>query len=173
MKVISIDPGSKSLGWCHIVDNKVEMVDTLKLPGNTPDTYTLLHYFIRMQLEGIIVSYKRIIPEYLILESFYTQSFKGTTIIPELRGIIKLAVYQMRNVKLIEVAPGTVKKFITGSGLAKKEDIAGAILEKYSDNPAITPKLSSDAFDAIAIGYTGINKIEQGLIEVKNEEVPE
>lgn len=165
MNILAIDPGSKSLGWAHMLqeDNRIVIVDTLVLPDRIEDKYPLLYYFIRMQLEGIVVGgYKRIKPDVVVLESFFTQSFKGTTVIPEVRGIIKLAVYQQKNVRLIEVAPGTVKKVVTGSGNSKKEDVREAVNKIYENSP-ILRNLSNDAIDAIAIGITGIKKLELGL----------
>ena len=165
MNALAIDPGSKSLGWAHMIqeNNRIIIVDTLELPDRMEDKYPLLYYFIRMQLEGIVVGgYKRIKPDVVVLESFFTQSFKGTTIIPEVRGIIKLAVYQQKTVQLIEVAPGTVKKVVTGSGNAKKEDVREAINKIYNNSPMLKG-ISNDAIDAIAIGITGIRKMELGL----------
>jgi Holliday junction resolvasome RuvABC endonuclease subunit len=165
MNILAIDPGSRQLGWVHMLqeDKRIVIVDTLELPDRKEDKYPILYYFIRMQLEGIIVGgYKKITPDIVVLESFFTQSFKGTTIIPEVRGIIQLAVFQQKGPALIEVAPGTVKKVVAGKGNATKDEVRRAVTNIYNDAPILSG-LSNDAIDAIAIGLTGIRKMELGL----------
>lgn len=57
------------------------------------------------------------------------------------------------NVKFKDFVPGTIKKFITGSGKAKKEDIKKA-LDDYCLSQEINPKTEHE-FDAIGIALTG------------------
>jgi Holliday junction resolvasome RuvABC endonuclease subunit len=153
IRILAVDPGSKNLGWSHMLNDHIVMCGTLKLNGNHPDTYTRLYYFINMQLDGIQASGSiiRMVPQYIILESFFTGNMRGTTVIPELRGVIKLAAYQ-RNIEVIDVAPQTVKKCVTGKGNADKNMVRRAINEKYGMSTS-----SEDEADSVAIGLTGLN----------------
>lgn len=153
IRLLAIDPGSSNLGWAHMLDEHIVMCGTLKLSGNKPDTFTRLYYFINLQLDGIQASGSiiRMVPQFIILESFFTGKMRGTTVIPELRGVIKLAAYQ-RNIEVVDVAPQTVKKFVTGKGNADKGMVRKAINEKYNMNTQ-----TSDESDAVGIALTGLN----------------
>ena len=161
IRILAIDPGSKNTGWAQLIDNTLVLNGNLKLFGNEPETYYTLYYFIRQQLEGIILESGEVLrPQYLVVESFFTGNMRGTTLIPELRGVIKLAAYQVGGVKIVDVAPGTVKKFVTVSGRASKDEVRAKICEKFK----ISIK-SHDEADAIAIGLTGHSKIVKEMAE--------
>ena len=157
IRILAIDPGSRTTGWAQLVGNTLLLNGNLKLPGSKDEakTYTTLNYFIRQQLEGMMVNPGLVLkPNYIVLESFFTGRMRGTTVIPELRGVIKLAAYQVGGVKVVNVAPGTVKKYVTGSGRASKNEVRAAICKKFN----ISIK-SHDEADAIAIGLTGLSRI--------------
>lgn len=161
IRILAIDPGSKNLGWAHMLDEHIVMCGTLKLNGNHPDTYTRLYYFMNMQMDGIQASGSiiRMIPQYIILESFFTGNMRGTTVIPELRGVIKLAAYQ-RNIEVIEIAPQTVKKYVTGKGNADKDMVRRNINERYNMSTS-----SEDEADSIASGLAGLDYIRRNMMK--------
>jgi len=129
---------------------------TIKLHGNHPDTYTSLYCFVRHEMEGVrLDDNKWHIPNYLILESFYApRHLRGANLIPELRGVIKLAAFQVGTLIVVDVAPGTVKKLATGNGRASKDEVRAAINKRYGMSVNTT-----DEADAIAVGLAGYWKI--------------
>lgn len=161
IRILAIDPGSKNLGWAHMLDEHIVMCGTLKLNGNHPDTYTRLYYFMNMQMDGIQASGSiiRMIPQYIILESFFTGNMRGTTVIPELRGVIKLAAYQ-RNIEVVDIAPQTVKKYVTGKGNADKDMVRRNINERYNMSTS-----SEDEADSIASGLAGLDYIRRNMMK--------
>ena len=156
IKILAIDPGSKNTGWALMLNERILFKGNIDLWGNDPRTYYTLYFWTRTALEGLRHhSGYRMVPDHLVLESYFPHSKqRGATLIPELRGVIKLAVYQMRTVKLIEVPPGTVKKNVTGNGRATKEEVKAAINALYNTN--IT---DHNVADAVAIGLAGLNII--------------
>ena len=145
-------------------DTSIIMSGVLDLHGNDPRTYTTLHYWTRFHIEGIMMDngYKHI-PEYLILESYFPGRQKGATLIPELRGVIKLAAYQA-GIQVVEVPPGTVKKCVTGYGRSSKDEVRAAVNARYG----LSIK-SEDQADAVAVGLAGLERLE--VMEVLDVEV--
>lgn len=65
-------------------------------------------------------------------------------------GVIKFLA-QKNNIKLVEIAPMTAKKAITGSGKATKAQVIKAVLERFGINKK---ELSSEhEADAISLSY--------------------
>ena len=171
MRALAIDPGSRNLGWSHMVDKKVVMVNTLKLPevkkdingwADSRDMFLMLDYFMRMQMDSMMLQdgVGLVMPTYVIIETFFPQNFRGATVVPEVRAVIKLNAYKV-NIPIIEVSPSQVKKFITGIGNADKDLVRSHILEMYPNNTLVSGELDDNAIDSIAIGLTGIEKIRK------------
>ena len=156
VRILAIDPGSKNMGWAYFLDDNLIFTGTTKLWGNDPRTYRTVWYWVRGALEsGIRLSGGMIFrPNELVVESYFPGRMRGATIIPELRGIIKLAAYQVGAVTITEVPPGTVKKGITGNGRATKAEVRAAVNARYG----LSIK-STDEADAIAIGLAGRRRI--------------
>ena len=155
-RILAIDPGSKHLGFAHMLGDTILMSGVIDLYGNVPKTYYTLYYWMRLQLEGIVhESGIKLVPEHVIIESYFPHNRHGATVIPELRGIIKLACYQNKH-DVLEIPPNTVKKYVTGNGRASKEEVRKVVNARYD----LSIK-SMDQSDAIAIGLTGLSKIAE------------
>jgi hypothetical protein len=141
---------------------EVVMANTLKLPeihkGDSRDAYMMLDYFLSLQLSGIEVPGRKgnNKPDVLVIENYFTQNFNGATVVPEIRGIMKLAAYRTM-VRIIEVSPSMVKKHITGKGNSDKSVVRDRILEMYPNVSEF--RLDENGTDAIAIGTTGIQRL--------------
>ena len=63
--------------------------------------------------------------------------------------------YKEYGLEVMYIAPTSVKKFITGSGKAKKDDVAKVIRENYIDigeySDSTGKKKTSDIYDAISV----------------------
>jgi Holliday junction resolvasome RuvABC endonuclease subunit len=162
LKILAIDPGSKNMGWAYLLDDHLVFAGTTQLYGNIPKTYTTIWYWVRGALEsGIRLSGGTTFrPNELVIETFFPGRMRGATVIPELRGIIKLAAYQIGTATITEVPPGTVKKNIAGNGRASKSEVKAAVNRKYGISVS-----SSDEADAIAIALAGRERIIQRMEE--------
>ena len=65
-------------------------------------------------------------------------------------GVADLAAWRICHTEFVEIAPTTVKKLLTGSGKASKEEVAAA-LERYVGKQRYT---TDDESDAVAVGIT-------------------
>ena len=63
-------------------------------------------------------------------------------------GVADLAAWKKCHTEFVEIAPTTVKKLLTGSGKASKEEVAAA-LESYVGEQTYG---SDDESDALAVG---------------------
>jgi len=166
IRILAIDPGSKNLGWAYMLEDTLLLTGTTKLWGNDPRTYTTMWYWTRMALEsGIRLSNGLVFkPNELVVESYFPGRKRGATVIPELRGIIKLAAYQVGMNNITEVPPGTVKKNITGNGRSSKDEVRAAVNAMYG----LSVK-SADEADAIAIGLAGLVRIRDRMSQEVSE----
>ena len=71
-------------------------------------------------------------------------------------GVADLAAWTTCRTEFVEIAPTTVKKLLTGSGKATKEEVADA-LSKYVGGKNYTTDDESDAV-AVGIGWLILNK---------------
>ena len=76
-------------------------------------------------------------------------SIMETQLVTSLVGLLSAKA----NSEFKEFVPGTVKKYITGSGRAKKEDMKQALID-YCEKQAIKPKTEHE-YDSIGIALTG------------------
>lgn len=81
----------------------------------------------------------------------------------EIRAIIKLLCHEY-GIRVEEVNPMTLKKFVTCNGRATKEELADTICDMFDlKQEDVVPKLGTkkpcfEITDSIGIGYTGICK---------------
>lgn len=76
-------------------------------------------------------------------------------ILRKLLGAVCRMSYKEYGLEVMYIAPTSVKKFITGSGKAKKDDVAKVIRENYIDigeySDSTGKKKTSDIYDAISV----------------------
>lgn len=69
-------------------------------------------------------------------------------------GVADLAAWKTCRTEFVEIAPTTVKKLLTGSGKASKQEVAAA-LERYVGKQTYT---TDDESDAIAVGIAWLKR---------------
>jgi crossover junction endodeoxyribonuclease RuvC len=87
--------------------------------------------------------------ELVVLEGYAFARPNQAHQIGELGGVLRVLFYEM-GLKVIEVAPSAVKKYATGKGNAKKEDIAVAIYKRWGREFKTNDE--ADAFVLAVIG---------------------
>jgi crossover junction endodeoxyribonuclease RuvC len=145
-----IDPGSRRTGWgavrmegsrlifldCGVIAASLEE----GLAARLADIYASLTAALREQA-----------PDRVFLESiFHHKSAKSALILGQARGVALLAAAQTGR-ELGEVSPAEVKKAVTGSGRAEKEQVQ----EMVRILLGLPQRAQADASDALAIAIAG------------------
>jgi len=125
MKILGVDGSLTSSGLCVLDDTKV--IDT-----NTIPTYDLRGVsrlvYIKKIIRGYLEAHK---PDVVVVEG-PAMGVKGGRVFDmgEMYGLIKMESCRVCK-DVIQVAPTSMKKFITGKGNAKKPQIRDALLTKW------------------------------------------
>jgi crossover junction endodeoxyribonuclease RuvC len=157
LRVVGIDPGLQRTGYgCIEVDGdgwtpRIVEAGVLRLKAGTPLAHRL------RQLEGDLMELlEELAPEAMAVESVFThqKNLRTAILMAHARGVILLCG-QRRGLALIEVAPATVKKAMTGHGTASKRQMQTAVAATFGlDAPPEPP----DVADAIAIALAGARR---------------
>ena len=151
MKILGIDPGLRNTGWgvIHLESDKLKYVNdgVISTKRNLNDGERLLYIF--QKLENIILKFK---PNIIGIE----KTFVGEGNISSLklgmaRGIC-LLVAAKTNISIRELAPKLVKKSVTGTGNADKQQVNSMIKILLGKKP-----VNDDSSDALAIAITANN----------------
>jgi crossover junction endodeoxyribonuclease RuvC len=160
MRILGIDPGLSRTGYgCVSVgpDGCTTMLveaGVLRLPRGTP----LPHRLRQLELDLAEV-FDELAPDVLAVESVFTHSrnLRTAILMAHARGVILLAGAR-RGCPLIEVAPATVKKSLTGAGRASKAQMQLAIAARFGLD---APPEPADVADALAIALAGARRAER------------
>lgn len=157
MLIFGIDPGTATTGYGLVeVDDK----------GNTK---VLTWGLIETDKNGVKENRLQVIyqetlkliklhsPDLFAMEKvFFATNAKTAIAVGQAQGVMLLAASKT-NVKVVEYAPGTIKKVIAGSGRAKKKEIQKAV-RKILGNHVKSEKHKKthfdDAADALAVALT-------------------
>lgn len=127
-----------------------------KILVNHPDKkgYDRLQ-LIAKSVENIIEEWN---PDVVFIEGYAMNAKFNIIQMVEIGTVIRRAIYA-RHLPCYEIAPTTLKKFITGKGNAKKPDMAAAVEAKYG----FTNK-SDDIIDAYAVAKMGQTVLSTELV---------
>ncbi len=151
MIVLGVDPGTGTTGYGVVSrggDGAVSLVECGVIRTGAGRALPLR---LREIHEGIAQVIARARPEVMAVESvFYAKNVRTTLVLGHARGAILLAA-TLRDVPVHEYAPAEVKKAITGTGRATKEQIAFMVQRLLRLR---TPPHPADAADAVAVALT-------------------
>ena len=149
MKVLGVDPGSRTLGW-GIVDGdglryRGIAYGTIKSSPKTRFSERLLK--ISNDLSKVVEQFA---PDVLsIEEAFYAQNVKVALKLGQVRGVVLLCG-ENSGLDIAEYSPRLIKKTVVGYGNAEKTQVQEMvrILLKLDKTPQ-----PHDAADALAVAY--------------------
>ena len=163
MRIIGIDPGLRHTGW-GIIDvinnNLIHVADgRISAPVSLTDGSRLS--FIRLELKNLVFQYK---PSFSAVEQIFVGAGSGSSLKLGMARGIALLVLAEAGLETKELPPRLVKKTVTGSGAASKEQIK-LMIERLLN---IIPK-NEDSSDALAIAISaqqiGLNNISCNKIK--------
>ena len=157
MLILGIDPGTATTGY-GIVETKIkgdtEVVNWGLIETDKNGFKEKRLEFIYKETLNLI---KNISPDLFVMEKiFFATNAKTAIAVGQAQGVMLLAASKM-NIKVVEYAPGTIKKVITGNGRAKKKEIQIAIrkiLGNKVKSKAHKKTHFDNAADALAIALT-------------------
>lgn len=133
IEIIGLDLSLTGSGWCSI-DPSIDLVEYGEIKTESGQFTTrrarvmhiageIKHVITRAPLKHSII----------FIESYaFSKRTNNLTQLGELGMIIRQLVYSKTKLDAIEVPNGSLKKFITGSGQGKKEDLKLASYKKYN-----------------------------------------
>ncbi len=158
MKILGIDPGSRSMGYCIVEYGgvKIELIEAglIKIEKST-----LQEQIVNMieALDLILKSHK--IDEVAIEDIFYAYNPKSVIKLAQFRGALSLKILQEIGY-FYEYTPLQVKKALTGNGKAAKEQVAFMVKRILNIQKEIKPLDITDAM-AVAITHTQRMKLKR------------
>ena len=160
--VIGIDPGIRNTGWGVI---RVESNNLLHLCHGVIKTEdhesdALRLNYIANSLDEIISNYK---PDIAVIEKiFVSNSGESALKLGMARGVALNSLVSQKKIIIKELAARYIKKAITGTGAADKDQIK-YMIEKLLGKIVV----QSDAADALAIAIAGYNSPNESFNSLK------
>lgn len=160
MLILGIDPGTATTGYGLLQsDESGFAVKTWGLIETNKDRIK------ENRLEFIFTESLKLIklhsPDLFVMEKiFFATNAKTAIAVGQAQGVLLLAASKSK-VPVVEYAPGTIKKMITGDGRAKKKDIQKAIRKLLGNkvkSKAHGKTHFDNAADALAIALTHVMK---------------
>ncbi len=148
LKVLGVDPGSRIIGLAllEIKDKKIKYLSSHILKFRKNKIPSKLSFLLN-QFQEFLKENK---PDILIIEdNFYHKNPKVLLLLGRISGVI-IAVADYFKIPVILYTPTEIKKSITGSGNASKDQVA-YMVKKILGLEGIT---MPDATDAIAIALS-------------------
>ncbi len=147
MRVLGVDPGSVATGWALLEGDsrrqRVVECDVIQLPRRLAFAARLA--LLQQELARVLQVLQ---PDAAAVESpFHGRSVRSVLQLAHARGVI-LAVLSGSNLTVDEYSPAEVKKSVTGSGRAGKEQVAHMVARLLG--PAVG-SASHDLSDACAV----------------------
>ena len=156
--IIGIDPGIRNTGWGIIsnFENKLQHIDHGVIVPNTEESDASRLFYISSHLDEILNNYK---PSLAVIEKiFVSASGESALKLGMARGVALNVIASKKNILIIELAARFVKKAITGSGAADKNQI------KFMIEKLLGKRVDKlDASDALAIAIAGSNSKNKKL----------
>ena len=156
--IIGIDPGIRNTGWGIIsnFENKLQHIDHGVIVPVAEGSDASRLFFISSHLDKILNIYK---PSLAVIEKiFVSASGESALKLGMARGVALNVIASKKNIIIKELAARFVKKAITGSGAADKNQI------KFMIEKLLGKRVDKfDASDALAIAIAGSNSSNKKL----------
>ncbi len=152
MKILAVDPGYARFGW-GVISNEGQQLNAIasgviETPSNIDLAQRL--YYLKKKISPLI---RDIDPDLFIMEKFFFKKNSTTAIgVCQAQGVF-LSIVGKYQANLLEVAPTTIKKTVTGSGQARKKEVMSMVCRILRLPFPIQPDDIADALAAAITGY--------------------
>jgi crossover junction endodeoxyribonuclease RuvC len=156
--ILGLDPGSRHTGYGLISAGDREMALVACGRLSPPPTWPLPRRLAHIH-QGLTELISNLRPEAVAVESVFTgRNIRSAVILAQARGVLLLAAAQ-GGAEVFEYAPGEVKNAVTGSGQARKGQVAFMVARILNCGEPLTP----DAADALAVALCHAGRPRQAL----------
>ncbi len=149
MRILGVDPGSRATGWAVVsLDPALALVAAGVL---RPEASAPLVVRLAALHAGLLAVVDREAPELAAVERVFAGVNPQSLItLGEARGALLLALVT-RGLPVEEITPAEVKRAVTGTGAAEKEQVRRMVAALLPSRPASPRRLALDAADAAAV----------------------
>jgi len=156
MLIFGVDPGTATTGW-GLLDVRSKMYDVRNWGLIETDKNGNKEHRLQKIYKETLALLKLYKPDCFVMEKiFFATNAKTVIAVGQAQGVMLLAASKSK-IQVMEYAPGTIKKTITGDGRAKKKEIQKAvrkILGNHIKSEAHKKTHFDNAADALAIALT-------------------
>jgi|SRR3989344_1729564 len=165
MLILGIDPGTATTGYGLVESNGNGATKVISWGLIETDKNGFKENRLETIYKEVLIILKANKPDLFAMEKiFFATNAKTAIAVGQAQGVLLLAASRAK-VKVVEYAPGTIKKVITGDGRAKKKDIQRAvrkILGNRVKSEAHKKTHFDNAADALAVALTHAIQSERG-----------
>ncbi len=153
--MLGIDPGLVETGFGLLAPG-LRGLDVLDTGVIVTSKSLALEARLQLVYDGVRALVEKHAPDVVVLEDLYTEyRFPRTALLmAHARGVICLAARQ-RNVIVKSIAPGEVKRAVTGNGAASKDQVQRCVQQLLRLSALPCP---SHVADALALAFTGLSR---------------
>ena len=152
MRILGIDPGLRHTGWAILTHTDTSY--TLENYGCiTPDENLPLAerlVYLKKELTYIIITY---LPQVISLETIFLRHNPHSVLLLAYARAMVILVSGQHNISIVEFAPTSIKKNLTGRGNATKEDMVNMVSMLFGVD------VVDHVADAIALALCASTKI--------------
>ena len=153
MRILGIDPSLTATGYIYLKDGKIEAQDLIKTKPTGDDRKKELERLMIIA-DSFTINLKI---DLAVIEGLAFMA-RNTSALVQLSGLsylIRERLYD-NGIPFVIVAPTTLKKFITGKGNVKKDQIMLEVFKRYDVD--LTDDNLCDAFGLAMIGRSLLDK---------------
>lgn len=165
MLILGIDPGTATTGYGLIEHDGNGTTKVIDWGLIETDKNGVKEKRLELIYKQTLTLLKNHSPDLFVMEKvFFATNAKTVIAVGQAQGVLLLAASKAK-VKVVEYAPGTIKKVITGDGRAKKRDIQKSIRKILG--PQVKSKKHKkthfdNAADALAVALTHAMSLRGG-----------
>jgi crossover junction endodeoxyribonuclease RuvC len=158
MIILGLDPGTATTGF-GVIDSDGKKLKVIKWGLIETDKNGQKEHRLNIIYRETIEIIKKYSPDLFVIEKvFFATNAKTAIAVGQAQGVMLLAAAH-RSVRVVEYAPGTIKKVITGSGRANKKEVQQAVRKLLGNkvkSEAHKKTHFDNAADALAIAMTHV-----------------
>lgn len=150
MKILGIDPGTARVGWGIVSDHQSSVrsiaYGCIETSASESDEERL-----RLIHSDLVTIIEKHTPDCMCVEKlFFSKNVTTAMTVGQARGVVLLAAAQ-HDLPVISYSPPVIKKSITGTGRANKQQMQRMVTKLLSLTHIPTP---DDTADALAVALT-------------------